>query len=87
VLQLYEQTDLQEEKDRILRAFSTAVDPDLVDEILLFTQSVSIIILFVSVIITRPKQNRWVSKFQLREKSFLHDDTKSEIFLHAVIFI
>ena len=41
-VQLFKQTDLQEEKNRILRAFSAIADVDLVDEALLFTQSVSI---------------------------------------------
>lgn len=42
MLQLYKQTDLHEEKNRILTAFSAVVDVDLVDEILLFTDSVCI---------------------------------------------
>lgn len=48
-LQLYRETDLQEEKDRILRAFSSVVDEDLVEEILRFTESVSISVVCFSV--------------------------------------
>lgn len=39
-LQMYKNTDLQEEKDRIIRSFSSITDPDLIDDALKFTQSV-----------------------------------------------